>query len=359
MGKRKRGSRDDIDRRLERLERMLYKRCRRDVSTCDEQSSSDNRTRRRSPHARSRTGSVTRHRRRRSRSRSLSSLPTDSSDVVVEETEGRHTEGPVPPEAIAVTEEAAAPSLPADLEGLLGSEGTPKVSNAIELHESIRQRWMAILQNGLTEEVTSTLVRKYDPPKNCDLLKPPKLNEEVAAAMQESGVKRDKRIAEQQTVLAAAISAIGRILNSMISSNQSSGEIEIISDAARLLCGLYHSSTITRRNLILPGLNRDIKETMTQSPISEYLFGDKLQDIVSACKALKKSAEDLKNTPAQKPAVKKTLNYRGLQRSQLPRPSGPKQKLRQQSRSTKPATSRSRRSPQRPRHPRRQDVRRH
>lgn len=283
-------------------------------------------------------------------------MPTDRSESVEDIT----VEESVPPQEAAATSAVAAPPLPTDIEGLLGSEGTPKVSNGIELHESLRQRWMAILQDGLSDEVKLSLTKKYDPPKNCSLLLPPKLNEEVAAAMNESGIKRDKRIADQQTVLAAAISAIGKVLNDMISSSESETQIETLSDSARLLCELYHTNTETRRSLILPGLNKDIKETMTQSPVSEYLFGDKLQDKVSACKAIKKSAQDLKNTPAQKPPIKKSLNYRGPQRSQLPRPSGLKPKPRQPTyRTSKPATSRARRSPQRQRHPRRQDHRRH
>uniref|UniRef100_A0A2A4JB26 Uncharacterized protein n=1 Tax=Heliothis virescens TaxID=7102 RepID=A0A2A4JB26_HELVI len=52
------------------------------------------------------------------------------------------------------------------------------------------------------------------------------------------------------------------------------------------------------------------KKLMEQTPISEYLFGDKLQDKVNAIKAVKKSGQDLKNSckSALKP---KNLNFRG------------------------------------------------
>ncbi|PZC74560.1 hypothetical protein B5X24_HaOG207672 [Helicoverpa armigera] len=251
-------------------------------------------------------------------------------------------------------------SLSLNIEELLGAEGLPSTSTAIELHESLAKRWSAILQNGLNADTKNNIIRKYDTPKNCNLLIPPKLNEEVAAALSESAIKRDQRIRNQQTILAAAITTIGKTLNNLIASPQNESEtlpqIETLSDAARLLCDIYHDNTVTRRSLILPGLNKDMKELMEQTPISEYLFGDKLQDKVNAIKAVKKSGQELKNTPARVPLKPKNLNFRGPQRHQLPRPSGQKQKLKRNAQVTKPS-KRTRRSPQRQQHHQRPGAR--
>ncbi|KAH9636733.1 hypothetical protein HF086_007631 [Spodoptera exigua] len=68
-----------------------------------------------------------------------------------------------------------------------------------------------------------------------------------------------------------------------------------------------------------------MKELMEQTPISEYLFGDKLQDKFNAIKAVKKSGQELKNMPAR-PSTrpKRNLNHRGPHRQQFPRPGGQK-----------------------------------
>lgn len=92
---------------------------------------------------------------------------------------------------------------------------------------------------------------------------------------------------------------------------------------------------------------------MENSTISEYLFGDKLQDKVAACKAVKKSALELKNTvPVKpKPSMKNkfnnnNLNYRGPQRPPMPRSNGPKPKMRRPAYQQTTSMNRNRRSPQ-------------
>lgn len=213
----------------------------------------------------------------------------------------------------------------ADVEELLGQEGTDPVINSFELNPTINKRWLAILADGLMDDNRKTILKKYDPPTNCGLLLAPKLNDEVAAAINDNALKRDKRIADQQNILSAAITAVGQVLNKLIVT-EDSDSIERLSDSTRLLCDLFHTNTVTRRQLILPGLNKEVKETLEKTPISEYLFGDKLQETVNTCKAVRKSAQELKiNTP--KPPLPKpphNLNYRGPPRTQPPRQSGPK-----------------------------------
>lgn len=204
-------------------------------------------------------------------------------------------------------------AIPAHIEGLLGQEGTPPANNSIDLHESLTKVGRPLFKAAL--KLKLRLAYWHNPPKNCSLLVPPLLNEEVAAAMNENGVKRDKRITGNQNVLSVAITTIGKVLNSMIATYENEQYIENLSDAARLLCDLYLENSTTRRSLILPGLNKDLKDLMESAPISEYLFGDKLQDKVNAVKAVKKSGLELKYTLTQPKVPKRNyLNYRGPQR---------------------------------------------
>ncbi|XP_037301966.1 uncharacterized protein LOC115454477 [Manduca sexta] len=237
-----------------------------------------------------------------------------------------------------------------------GEEGTPSANNAISIHDGLSRRWTTIIQNGLKEDTKIQIIKKYDTPKNLPLLIPPKLNEEVVAAMNDSGIKRDRRIAEQQVVLGAAVTCIAKVLNNIICLDNKEN-IEILSDSGRLLCDLYYNNCMTRRSLILPGLNKEMKELMEKTPISEYLFGDKLQEKVNAVKAVKKSGQELKNTPTQaKPPMKPNQkNYRGPQRLQAARPSGPKQT--KKIRHVAKPTVRAKRSPPRHYHSRRQNRR--
>lgn len=80
----------------------------------------------------------------------------------------------------------------------------------------------------------------------------------------------------------------------------------------------------------LPGLNKDMKVLINNAHITEYLFGNDLQEKVKACKATKSSAKDLKIPQVAKPSVTKNkgpanaLNSRGLLRPVVePHPSGP------------------------------------
>lgn len=146
---------------------------------------------------------------------------------------------------------------------ILGDEGIIPEKKGEDLHCSLNKRWSTILQDGLNSETRDSIRKKYDIPNNCQLLIPPKLNEEVAAAMNDSGLKRDKRISDKQATLAAAVSGIGQVLNSVLT-QQNMKEIETLSDASRLLCDIFHSDTITRRSLILPGLNKDLNWKIQQ-----------------------------------------------------------------------------------------------
>lgn len=262
-------------------------------------------------------------------------LPSPTSDHLEDNTEAAVlTEPAALTEAAGVIEPAAAltdptaatrepAALSSEIEDILGREGLQDQPKGISLHPRIETRWAAILMSGLSEESRQSMQKKYTLPENCPLLTPPKLNEEVAATMNESGLKRDKRLAEKQMSLGTAASCIGQVLNTMLENDSCClKQIETLNDAARIICSIIQSDSVTRRTLILPGLNKDMKALMEKTEISEFLFGDKLQDKVSACKAVKKSAQELKNTPSTQ---KKVLNYRGPPK-QPPHLSGPKEK---------------------------------
>lgn len=85
---------------------------------------------------------------------------------------------------------------------------------------------------------------------------------------------------------------------------------ELINDALRLLGDVYHSNSITRRALLLMNVKMEWKEILNQVPMSEFLFGDDLEDKLKAAKILEKSSQDLKITKSKKPLNSKSLPRR-------------------------------------------------
>ena len=223
------------------------------------------------------------------------------------------------------------PILDESIIDLLGEEGEEKENTTI-LHSEIKKRWQSILKDGLGKQTKEILMKKYEIPKNCTELTPPQLNDIIKAVLNDAGLNSDKRIVEKQKKLGLAISALGLALSKLVEQNSQENKetIETLSDSCRLLCDIFHSDSVTRRSLIIPGLNKDMKELITNADITEYLFGNDLQEKVKACKATKSSAKDLKIMSAVKPSVLKnkglaTLNSRGpLRPVQVqPRVSGP------------------------------------
>ncbi|KAH9636732.1 hypothetical protein HF086_007630 [Spodoptera exigua] len=125
-------------------------------------------------------------------------------------------------------------ALPPGIEELLGDEGVQPIKTPVEIHNSLATRWSTIIVHGLNEETRKNIINKQETPKNCSLLNPPKLNEEVAAALSDSGVKRDSRIREQQITLGAAITSLGKVLNTLIGNQDTTDQILTLSNAARL-----------------------------------------------------------------------------------------------------------------------------
>ena len=72
-------------------------------------------------------------------------------------------------------------------------ESDNKLADAI--HKDVALRWAEILRNGLPAEEVKKLLEKYPSLQNCTIIAVPKLNAEIISAVQETAIKRNKRIA--------------------------------------------------------------------------------------------------------------------------------------------------------------------
>ncbi|KAK2579084.1 hypothetical protein KPH14_010933 [Odynerus spinipes] len=90
-------------------------------------------------------------------------------------------------------------------------EADKKTDSAV--HKDVALRWSEIVKKGLPAEEVKTLLQKYPVPENCTGIMIPKLNAEIAAAVQENTIKRDKRIMEKQERVAACLAAVGKAIS--------------------------------------------------------------------------------------------------------------------------------------------------
>ncbi|XP_031350598.1 uncharacterized protein LOC116176254 [Photinus pyralis] len=160
----------------------------------------------------------------------------------------------------------------------------------------IAERWTNILTNGLTEEVKKALIDKHLPPENLQALLAPKLNPEIKAAIPEGALRRDARLQLWQKQIGAATSAVASGLSSMLKegADVNKGFIETLSDVGRLLSDLHFCESFSRRELLSLQLNKDLKDTLKNTNITDFIFGENLDTNIKSAKDLEKSAEQLK-----------------------------------------------------------------
>lgn len=202
--------------------------------------------------------------------------------------------------------------LDASILAILGEEYPPENSFGPAMHKDLAARWVLLLKNGLTGADQDTLIKRYPPSENCRLLGAPKLNPEVAAISNEQVSRRDQKLRNLQNQLGAALSALGQLLTAFLS-EEGGGNLNYIrlaSDASRLLLDMHNKQSVTRRELINLNIKKDLKDTLTQVPVDDWLFGDKLGDRVRATKDLEKSSLALKPLKPRLPSKNSPLVQR-------------------------------------------------
>ncbi|KAM0724744.1 hypothetical protein ACS0PU_009128 [Formica fusca] len=174
---------------------------------------------------------------------------------------------------------------------------------APSIPRSIAVRLEDILKKGLPKEEKEKLIKEHAPPKNCVLIDPPKLNEEIKVSVSETATKRDDRIVEKQKKISACLALLGSAVVDVIN-NEKSDNLKVsdpqmalirkLSEAARLMADLQRDETLTRRSLILAAISSLQRETLDSVTADEWLFGHKLGERLKAAKTIEKSGKDLK-----------------------------------------------------------------
>lgn len=188
------------------------------------------------------------------------------------------------------------PVLQKEILSILGDDNTVRKLVGDPIHPTVASHWAKILTSGLDQDSRDELTTKYLTPENCTYLNPPSVNPEVKVAISESVSRRDARLSQLQQQLGASLSAIGVALTDMLKEEgrDNRNYMQLLSDAGRLLSNIFHSESLSRRDLIAINLNKELKDTLTDTPITEFLFGTDLDNRIKTVKDLEKSAEQLK-----------------------------------------------------------------
>lgn len=178
----------------------------------------------------------------------------------------------------------------------MGDDGEEEKSYSAPIQPELASRWKKILQSGLSDEAKKELIKKYLPPENCIELNPPKINLEVEKAVPENTIRRDKRLSQLQSQVGAATSAVAWLITDILQKGEgvNMAYIECLNDIGRLLSDVFHSESVSRRELLALNINKDLKDTLTHTPISEWLFGKDLDTTIKSAKDLEKSSDQLK-----------------------------------------------------------------
>lgn len=136
----------------------------------------------------------------------------------------------------------------------------PEDEKLITVHSDLVSIWSRVLKDGLTKEVKDELIKSLPQIRDCQT-SAPSLNPEIKATISAKVLKRDNHLSKKQSQMGHVICGLGEI----VSKNLTEGNMEMvekISNCIRLLCDIHHMESETRRELILPGLDREMKNSL-------------------------------------------------------------------------------------------------
>lgn len=164
------------------------------------------------------------------------------------------------------------------------------------IQENVALRWQDILKQGLPNDEKVKLIKKYPTPENLTLSEPPKLNAEIKPIIHESVYTGDKRIVVKQTKITSCLAAVGKVISLFLKTEKTKENVEILEclgDTGSFLADLQHDESAISRSLIIANINPELKETLTETKPDEFLFSNKLDEVLKSAKALKSSSKDL------------------------------------------------------------------
>ncbi|KAL7286935.1 hypothetical protein TKK_0018878 [Trichogramma kaykai] len=166
------------------------------------------------------------------------------------------------------------------------------------LHSQFAEAWKEIIEKRLPDEKSEEISKKYDMPKNCTFSDPPRLNPEIKAALGPQATSRDDRIAAKQKKINTCLANVSKMITYIISEKKDKKNVILvncINDLIMLLADLNRNESMIRKNIIMAKISPTLKETLSETKCGEFLFGEKLDEVLKSKKALDESVKAFKN----------------------------------------------------------------
>lgn len=196
---------------------------------------------------------------------------------------------------------------------ILGEDPSSNEQKENKFHSDLVTRWKYWISSGITEPVKDDLLKKYPRKGDC-LLEPPQLNPEIKTPMNDVSKKRDDHFQDLQRLAGSALSSLGLAISDLLGEEEFDPfkQLELLSDAGKLLTEIFHSISVARRAFITPGYTKVVREILdSASDNPAFLFSDKLNEKVTEAKNFEKLGRDMKGLQGHKNnSSRQTLNYR-------------------------------------------------
>jgi hypothetical protein len=227
---------------------------------------------------------------------------SDSEQLIVPQTEGGQN-GEAPNSIPSVAEV----DLLSEIAQEFADEATtgPKVSQ--KLADIINQRWSSKLE----EPKLKGKMGKYDRPDNCEKLAVPKVNPEIWSKLNHTARGADLKLVNFQKTLVKVGVALTKSTDSLVNIRANiSSDAELKqqladlvtnnTDALAMLGHVHVELLLRRRELIKPNVNKEYSSLCSsQTPITEFLFGDDLQSRLTSIKASNKISQEATSSQSQ------------------------------------------------------------
>ncbi|KAL7307166.1 hypothetical protein TKK_0000890 [Trichogramma kaykai] len=151
------------------------------------------------------------------------------------------------------------------------------------VRDELRVRWSNWIINGLGEKLAESLIEKYEAIPE---LKAQKLNDELRGVLSDKHKKRDSYFVNTQNTAAAALSAIGLGISSLLSDKSIKNRkfmLESLHDAGKIISHLHFGQLNCRKACIMPLVKKNLRHIFENLKSDVYIFGKDLsQEIKKA-----------------------------------------------------------------------------
>lgn len=179
---------------------------------------------------------------------------------------------------------------------LLSDDGLMDMADGKPINETIAEKLSKIARLGLPKDITDNIFKKRPLPENCQSLRAPILNSQIANLLT-AGKKKDKYQVQNQNQLGMAVGILGSALSTLMSmkkSEETASAFEAVMDGARLIADLHHNISVTRRIFAMPVLDFVAKNVAKESPIDNFLFGADFSEKLNKAKEVEKASRQIK-----------------------------------------------------------------